>query len=144
MLGKSKEISVIGDLHVSGMLQHHRLAQAIADVGFAEFRRQLTYKAAWYGSQVVVGSRWEPSSKTCFSGGWVDEELTLSDRVFRCAHCGLVIARDLNAARNLAKLAGGSSDSVNACGGESAGRCPTATVQLSLTQQEPNTFRASA
>src|SRR5262249_2267214 len=64
-LAKSKPVVVLEDLHVAGMLQNHRLAQAIADVSFAEFRRQLIYKAAWYGCRVVLASRWEPSSKTC-------------------------------------------------------------------------------
>ena len=154
-LAKTKSVIVIEDLHVAGMLKNHHLAQAIGDVGFGEFRRQLTYKAAWYGSQVVVVSRWEPSSKTCSGCGWVDDDLTLADRVFRCANagCGLIIDRDLNAAINLAKLAnsttlaGSSPESRNACGTESAGRGCEAPVKLSAQagtrarrKQEPNTF----
>ena len=115
-LTKTKSVVVIEDLNVSGMLKNHRLAQAISDVGFGEFRRQLTYKAQWYGSRVVVADRWFASSKTCSECGWVDENLTLADRMFHCLACGLVMDRDLNAARNLAKLAGSSSDSLNACG----------------------------
>jgi putative transposase len=121
-LAKTKSVVVIEDLNVSGMLKNHHLAQAIGDVGFAEFRRQLTYKAAWYGCRVVVASRWEPSSKTCSGCGWVDDDLTLSDRAFRCERCGLLLDRDLNAAINLSTLAGSSSDSRNACGEGSAGR----------------------
>jgi putative transposase len=124
-LAKTKSVVVIEDLNVAGLLKNHQLAQAIGDLGFGAFRRRLTYKAAWYGCQVVVASRWEPSSKTCSGCGWVDEELALSDRVFHCQNpsCGLLLDRDLNAAINLAKLAGSSSDSQNACGGESAGLC---------------------
>jgi putative transposase len=157
-LAKTKSVIVIEDLHVAGMLRNHHLAQAIGDVGFAAFRRLLTYKAAWYGSQVVVVSRWEPSSKTCSGCGWVDEDLQLSDRVFCCSNparpnCGLVLDRDRNDAINLAKLAtcadaaklaGSSSESENACGGESAGRRREAAVHLSSVKQEPNTFCASA
>jgi putative transposase len=109
-LAKTKQVIVIEDLNVSGMLKNHHLAQAIADVGFSAFRRQLTYKAAWYGSRVVLADRWEPSSKTCSACGWVVEDLRLSDRTFRCRNpqvsCGLVLDRDLNAAINLATLAG--------------------------------------
>jgi len=108
-LAKTKSVVVIEDLNVSGMLKNRHLAQAIGDVGFGAFRRQLTYKAAWYGCRVVVASRWEPSSKTCSGCGWVDGNLTLADRVFHCEACGLVIDRDLNAAINLSKLAGSSS-----------------------------------
>lgn len=150
-LAKSKSVIVIEDLHVAGMLKNHHLAQAIGDVGFYEFRRQLTYKATWYGSCVIVASRWEPSSKTCSGCGWVDDNLTLADRVFRCQNpalpdCSLVLDRDLNAAINLAKLAGSSSESENACGEESAGPGRETAVKLSSQagtrfrkKQEPNT-----
>jgi putative transposase len=41
----------------------------------------------------------------------VDEDLTLADRLFQCEDCGQVLNRDLNAAINLAKLAGSSPES---------------------------------
>jgi putative transposase len=81
-----------------------RLARALADAGLAELRRQLTYKTAWYGSRLVVADRFYPSSKTCSACSWVKAKLSLSEHAFRCARCGLVIDRDLNAARNLTKL----------------------------------------
>jgi putative transposase len=146
-LAKTKSVVVIEDLHVSGMLKNHHLAQAIGDVGFYEFRRQLTYKAAWYGCQVIVASRWEPSSKTCSGCGWVDEELDLGDRTFHCRNpkgsCRLVMDRDLNAAINLAKLADSSSESQNACGEGSAGLGHVALVKLPLVKQEPDTLSPS-
>jgi putative transposase len=143
-LAKTKSTVVIEDLHVSGMLKNHHLAQAIGDVGFGEFRRQLTYKAAWYGCQVVVISRWEPTSKTCSACGWIDEHLTLADRVFNCQACKFVLDRDLNAAVNLVNLAGSSSDSQNACGEDSAGQDHVTLVKLSPLKQEPNSVDASA
>jgi putative transposase len=130
-LAKTKSVLVIEDLHVAGMLKNHRLAQAIGDVGFYEFKRQLLYKASWYGSRVLLVDRWEPSSKRCSGCGWLDADLTLSDRTFHCEQCGLVLDRDLNAAINLAKLAGSLPDSLNACGVESAGSSRKAGVQLS-------------
>jgi putative transposase len=143
MLAKTKSVIVIEDLNVSGMLKNHRLAQAIGDVGFYEFKRQLLYKAAWYGSRVMLADRWEPSSKTCSGCGWVNADLRLSDRTFRCRNprvaCGLVLDRDLNAAINLSQLAGSSSDSQNACGEGSAGRGREAVVKLPSLKQEPNT-----
>jgi putative transposase len=139
-LAKSKSVVVIEDLNVAGMLRNHHLAQAIGDVGFSEFRRRLTYKAAWYGCQILVASRWEPSSKAGSVCGWLDGDLSLADRVFRCERCGLVLDRDLNSARNLAKLAGSSTDSQNACGEESAGQSLVALARLSPMKQEPNTI----
>jgi putative transposase len=143
-LAKTKSVVVIEDLNVSGMLKNRHLAQAIGDVGFGAFRRQLLYKAAWYGCRVVVASRWEPSSKTCSGCGWVDGNLTLADRVFHCEACGLVIDRDLNAAINLSKLAGSSSESLNACGEASSGYGREAVVKLAPMKQEPDTFSAPA
>jgi putative transposase len=93
---------VLEDLHVKGMLKNRKLARAIADVGLYEFRRQIEYKAKQAGSLVHVVSRWEPSSKTCSACGWINEALTLSDRVFVCQDCGSVLDRDYNAACNLA------------------------------------------
>jgi putative transposase len=135
---KTKAVVVIEDLNVVGMLKNHHLAQAIGDVGFAEFRRQFTFAAAWHGCQILVATRWEPSSKTCSACGWLDGDLPLADRVFHCARCGLVCDRDLHAARNLEKLAGSSTDSQNACGEESADQDPTILVKLSPLKQEPN------
>src|SRR5205823_11648557 len=80
----------IEDLHVSGMLKNHKLAQAVSDSNFGEIRRQLEYKARLYGTHLVVIDRWFPSSKRCSACGWIDEDQDLSDRVFICHECGLV------------------------------------------------------
>jgi putative transposase len=143
-LAKTKSVVVIENLNVSGMLKNQHLAQAIGDVGWGEFRRQLTYKAAWYGCRIIVADQWFASSKTCSACGWVDVSLTLADRTFHCQACGLVMDRDLNAAKNLAKLAESSADSVNACGEGSAGGGRQAIVELPSLKQEPNTLDASA
>ena len=106
--------------------------------GSTEFKRQLLYKASWYGSRVILADRWEPSSKRCSGCGWIDADLTLSDRTFHCEQCGLVLDRDLNAAINLEQLAGSSSDSQNACGAASAGAKRKPRVKLAAVKQEPN------
>jgi putative transposase len=96
---------VVEQLNLAGMLQNRRLARSLADAGLAELRRQLAYKTAWYGSRLVVADRFYPSSKTCSACGGVKAKLTLAERTLRCEACGLQVDRDLNAARNLAKLA---------------------------------------
>jgi putative transposase len=138
-LAKTKSVLIIENLNVRGMLQNHRLAQAIGDVGFYEFKRQLLYKARWYGSRVILADQWEPSSKRCSTCGWIDADLTLANRTFRCEHCGLVLDRDLNAAINLAQLAESSSDSHNACGVAGAGARSGPRVKPAAVKQEPNT-----
>ena len=85
------------------MLKNHKLAKAIADMGFYEFRRQLGYKCQRYGSALVVADCWYPSSKLCSSCGTKKDTLSLSERIYNCEHCGHTIDRDLNAAINLAR-----------------------------------------
>ena len=70
----------------------------------AELRRQIEYKGAWAGVHLHFADRWYPSSKTCSGCGAVKAKPRLSERVFSCLQCGLVLDRDLNAARNLAVL----------------------------------------
>lgn len=105
----------IEDLNVRGMVRNKHLARSITDQSFGEFRRQLEYKAAWYGSTVVVADRFFPSSKTCSQCGAVKETLSLSERVYRC-ECGAEIDRDLNAAINLKHVAASHAETLNARG----------------------------
>jgi len=98
---KSNKTIVIEDLNVKGMLKNHNLAKAISNIGFHEFRRQLEYKCAWYGKELIVADRFYPSSKLCSCCGNKKDELELKDRTYICDNCGLKIDRDLNASINL-------------------------------------------
>ena len=91
----------IEDLNLKGMVKNHHLARAISDAAWGVLRRQITYKAAWYGSQVVVVDRFFPSSKRCSECGYVLAELALSVREWTCPGCGIGHHRDVNAAINL-------------------------------------------
>jgi len=109
----------IEDLHVKGMLGNRCLSRAIADMGFAELRRQLVYKAQRRGGQVIVIDRWYPSSKTCSCCGYKLDALSLDVRHWTCPECATHHDRDVNAAINLRNMA--VSSTVSACGGEGAG-----------------------
>ncbi len=100
-LAKNHSIVKIEDLNVKGMMKNHKLANAISDSGFYEFRRQLEYKTKWYGSKLFIIDRFFPSSKTCSCCGNIKEKLKLSQRTYECENCGLSIDRDLNAAINI-------------------------------------------
>ena len=115
----SKNHTVIGleDLNVSGMMANRKLAKAIGDMGFYEFRRQLEYKCQLYGSSLVFVDRFYPSSKTCSNCGAVKTSLSLSERVFNCEECGFECDRDLNASVNLEKA---TSLVVSVCGLDNA------------------------
>lgn len=128
---------VVEDLHVRGMLANRRLARHVADASFAEIRRQLTYKTAWRGGTLIVADRWFASSKTCSECGAVKAKLALSERQWTCTACGTVLDRDVNAAVNLARLAGSGSDS----NGRGADRQTPSGVQVAVKRQ-PGTAHA--
>jgi putative transposase len=117
----NNKVVVLEDLNVAGMRSSHRIARGMDDVSMGEFRRQLQYKAGWYGTEVILADRFFPSSKTCAKCGTVKNDLRRDQRVFRCDHCGHTENRDINAAINLRKLAVSSTESQNACGEDGAG-----------------------
>ena len=59
-LAKNHSQIVIEDLNVSGMMSNYKLAKAVADMGFYEFRRQYKYKCQLYGSKLTIVDRWFP------------------------------------------------------------------------------------
>ena len=138
MLAKTEQVVVIEDLSVAGMIRNRSLARSIAAAGWSEFRRMPAYKPTWYGSRLVVAAGFDASSKTCSACGHVQAEMPLGERVFACEACGVVIDRDLNAARNLgSRVAGGSPETQNACGAEGSGR-GNSPAKPAAMQQEPS------
>jgi putative transposase len=124
----------IEDLNVRGMAKNRHLARAIMDMGFFKFRRQLTYKAAMRGGQVVVANRFYASSKTCSACGHQLQTLPLSAREWTCPECGAQHDRDENAAKNLENMA--VSSTVSACGEEGSGRSRKAAAKPASAKQE--------
>ncbi len=116
VLAARYEMIVAEDLNVTGMITSKKLARAISDQGFGMLRRMLGYKTRWNGGTLLAADRWYPSSKTCAACGRRKPSLTLAERTFRCEHCGHAEDRDVNAARNLLKLAASGAESINACG----------------------------
>lgn len=111
----------IEDLNISGMVANRKLSKAISDLGFYEFRRQLTYKAPVFGCSLDVVERWFPSSRMCRQCGEKHSGLKLSDRTFVCPTCGHTEDRDLQASKNLANAPDElcrrvGSPRINACG----------------------------
>ena len=86
------------------MLKNHKLAGAISDANFYEFRRQVEYKVIRYGGTLFIVDRFYPSSKTCSNCGEI-QEISLSERVYMCKKCDYTADRDLNASQNLEKYA---------------------------------------
>lgn len=92
------------NLNIKGLMKNHRLAKAISDVSFYEFKRLLSYKAEYNNRRVIEADKFYPSSKTCSKCGSIKETLTLKERIYECENCRLKIDRDYNASLNLYNL----------------------------------------
>jgi putative transposase len=99
----------------------------------------LGYKTTWHGGQLIIASRWFPSSKTCSGCALVKARLALSERTYHCDHCGLDLDRDVNAAANLLHLAASGAESHNAC----RGCARPGTAGPRPAKQEPGTAHAA-
>lgn len=99
---------VVETLGVKDMMQVHRLARSIADCAWYEFRRELTYKGDWYGSDVIAVEREFPSTQQCCRCS-ARCAVNWKTRLCTCPECGLVIDMDDQAAINLRARAGVSS-----------------------------------
>lgn len=82
-LAKTFKLIKIENLNVQGMMANHKLAGAIFDLGFYEFKRQLDYKCKMYGGNLVLVDQWFPSTKTCSNCG-TKKDMPLSIRTFDC------------------------------------------------------------
>ena len=91
----------IEDLNVKGMMKNRHLSRAVSGQKFYEFRIKLTNKCKQNDIELRVVDRWYPSSKLCSCCGNIKKDLKLSDRVYVCNACGLVMDRDLQASINL-------------------------------------------
>ncbi len=99
-LVRENQTIVAESLAVKNMVKNRQLSRAISDAGWSEMRRQLDYKARWYGRTFVQLDRWFPGSKTCSKCGHKVDSLPLKIREWDCPKCKAHHDRDVNAAMN--------------------------------------------
>ena len=96
----------VEDIDMQNMSQCLHLGKSTMDNGFGMFREMLLCKQERIPyHKLILANKWFPSSKRCSKCGNIKSELKLSDRIYKCNECGLIIDRDLNAAINLKQYA---------------------------------------
>ncbi|MEK0179832.1 MAG: transposase [Oscillatoriales cyanobacterium] len=98
------QVIVLEDLNVSGMVKNRKLARAISQQGWYEFRTLCERQSEKYGREFRVISRWEPTSQICSNCGFRWGKLDLKIRSVQCLNCGNEHDRDENAAKNINKV----------------------------------------
>ncbi|MGC8911603.1 MAG: RNA-guided endonuclease InsQ/TnpB family protein, partial [Nitrososphaeria archaeon] len=101
-LAKEYGIIVFEDLNIKSMVKNHSLASAIMDSCWYKLRQFTVYKAERRGGRVIFVNPAGTSQKC--SGCREMVQKPLSERVHMCPKCGLVLDRDVNAARNILAL----------------------------------------
>ena len=102
MLIRENQTICIEELKIKNMMRNHKLAQHIGSASWSKFFDMLTYKAAWYGNDVVKVPTTYPSSQTCSCCGDKNPLVkNLAVRIWECPNCHAVHKRDTNASINI-------------------------------------------
>ncbi len=100
---KSVNMVVLEKLNIAGMKKNRRSAKAVSECAWYEIERQLDYKLKRLGKKKINVDRFFPSSQLCSNCGHRHNKLSLKERSWTCANCGILHDRDINAAVNLKK-----------------------------------------
>lgn len=102
-LANTYSLIAVEELNLTFMTRNEHLALSAHDAGLGMFRQCLDYKAESAGSRVIAVNPRNTSQVCSCCGAFVPKDLSV--RVHDCPHCGIVLDRDENAARNVLNLA---------------------------------------
>ena len=91
----------VEDLNMQSMSKSMHFGKSVHDNGYGLFLNMLSYKLERQGKKLIKIDKFYPSSKTCSCCGYIHKELKLSDRIYECPQCGMVLDRDYNASINI-------------------------------------------
>ncbi|NJR23340.1 MAG: IS200/IS605 family element transposase accessory protein TnpB [Richelia sp. CSU_2_1] len=99
---QSNDLVAYEDLSVRNMVKNKKLSKSISDAAWTAFRNWIEYFGKVFGvATVAVAPHY--TSQNCSNCGKVAKK-SLSQRTHICPHCGFVLDRDWNAARNILEL----------------------------------------
>jgi putative transposase len=99
---EENQLIAVETLKVKNMLKNSNLAKSISDVSWSKFIELLTYKAKWYGRDLIKIDTFFASSQLCNNCGYKNEKIKdLNIRKWKCPECGEVHDRDINASINI-------------------------------------------
>lgn len=103
-LVRKYDILAMEDLQVSKMIKLRPLARSIADVSWRTIRTMMEYKCNWYGKEFLVVN---PSytSQMCSHCEHISRRNRASRDDFECECCGYTDHADINAAKNIIRIA---------------------------------------
>ena len=104
-----------------------KLHRDVLDCGFFSFVAKLTYKALWYGRELVKVSRWFPSSQLCNKCGWQYKDLPMHCKEWGCWNCFEMNDRDINSAENVLE----EGLRIRTCGIQGLAYCPAVRPAMS-------------
>ena len=132
---RENQTIVLEDLNTKGLVKNRKLSRSISDLGWRTFKDMLEAKSLMYGRELVVISRWEPTSQRCSCCGQIGGKKELSVREWTCLFCGTTHDRDINAAINIKAAGGHSEASINGRGGKQK------TKQLAAPDEASTAFK---
>jgi len=98
------QVVVVETLKIKQLMSNSKLGASFQKQALGNILRIIEYQTYFMGGEFRQANQWYASSKLCSACGHKHPDLKLSDRVYHCSNCGMVIDRDINAARNLSNL----------------------------------------
>lgn len=98
-LVQTHDLIVFEDLKIRNMVKNHFLAKSISDASWNQLINYASYKAEGAGKIVELIDPKGTSQECSQCGAMVQKMLAV--RIHKCPHCGLIMDRDENAARNI-------------------------------------------
>ncbi|MBQ8134593.1 MAG: transposase [Clostridia bacterium] len=89
-------------IDIKNLKEHTQIAKSLSDMFFGEFKRQLDYKAIWYGKTIIEVDKSFPAKQICSNCGSLLTKVVISSE-YCCPDCGLVLNTQMNSAINILK-----------------------------------------